>query len=811
MIKHFHRLTGIKSVAIALGTAVLFSASAQNQYDSERIDSLERSMERLEPKVLSTLMSRASSPIQFSGELRSIMQFHNFTVTPDFLEQDRSYLASNWGSSDNLIRLTMQVNPNRHTELYSTLAFNHSLTGNSFGQRSGDGFRPAHSGAIQGLDLYEGLNAGMNVSTPWANFELEMGAVHWTEASPLTIWKIPSRPSAWDWLIYEQEMPISRYYEYTMATGQGEGRTAWNKKAFSGINFSSNNLPGNFDFNFVYGAFESFDNIEPEKLDLTGALGYSGDFPEETKGKGIGDSYRRVLHTRLAAQRLVGDFTPAFNFYRLRVRDDIIHAYTHYEDPEWGGDPANVLKSHFGVGQSKRDGSVIDRGFYKETNVFSVDVRRQRGDNIDIHMDLGLSMVDTNWMIFDVEGDGEFSKKEVSSSSPGFALYAMIDNDRFLPLVAELIFVTEDFYSPHSFANPIDGFFPFGANFADPGKFISDGYARNMAGAQLTYAPELRGFGHLRFKYGQHFQLQPGRDLIYFPYRLNGRDFNSINRTSYNLYGDGLLDFSLSNNYTSRLGDQSFQEMSYSKNNGEGALHPAGPFAGGIRADYLSAFEAFAAYDNELQARANNHDHNQREYLCLEEEVTVTIPVFAEDGSVTGDDTTLTSSSSFIPVNRKFTFNFETEFGYDISQIVGYNNALYINGHAAINGVSRSFMPLAFSDEAEDMLLWGLYLRFEPAIALRDNFYVVGIAGYENWRSQKAWMELGGRAIQVPINKTDIAFGAGFDWDIVPRVGLHCRFKWMRHTDKLTDEAKILHSSNSWQTPILTAEVKAWF
>ena len=89
-----------------------------------------------------------------------------------------------------------------------------------------------------------------------------------------------------------------------------------------------------------------------------------------------------------------------------------------------------------------------------------------------------------------------------------------------------------------SFAALVDAFFPFGSNLLGPGKFIGRGeaspYTKNMAGFNLTLAPKLTGYGHLRVSYGQHFQLEAARDVLYFPYRLNGQDLFSFLHSSYN-------------------------------------------------------------------------------------------------------------------------------------------------------------------------------------------------------------------------------------------------------------------------------------
>jgi hypothetical protein len=159
-----------------------------------------------------------------------------------------------------------------------------------------------------------------------------------------------------------------------------------------------------------------------------------------------------------------------------------------------------------------------------------------------------------------------------------------------------------------------------------------------------------------------------------------------------------------------------------------------------------------------------------------------------------------------VPMHKKFTFNFELDGSYDIGPFIGFPNDFFLGAYCAINGVTTSFSPIAFNDKSEDMLLWGAYFRFEPAVALTKKFYVIGLAGFENWRSQKTFMNLeeNTKRTWVPLDYRDYAFGLGFDWEMLARVGLHGRFKWMQHDD-------INYSDNNWATPLASMEIKMWF
>ena len=65
-----------------------------------------------------------------------------------------------------------------------------------------------------------------------------------------------------------------------------------------------------------------------------------------------------------------------------------------------------------------------------------------------------------------------------------------------------------------------------------------------MQGMQISVFAN-PGYGHFRMAYGQHVQMESARDLIYFPYRLNGQDLSSIFHSSYNRWGNHLIDNSL--------------------------------------------------------------------------------------------------------------------------------------------------------------------------------------------------------------------------------------------------------------------------
>ena len=229
------------------------------------------------------------------------------------------------------------------------------------------------------------MSAGLAIRTVPVSFWLKLGAVHWVEASPLTIWKAQPRMFAWEYLPYEIEQPIARYYEYNIAKGERIGRAAWNKKAFQGINLESINLPGNLYFNLLYSTYERYDNFEREYVDFTNDLALA-DVNGLVKGKGIGDTYRHLFHSRLAAIEALGRLTPGLNFMAYLYDDEIFKN--------------NLFRGVFGYSETVAG----RKAFIKEPIIGSIDLKGPITDNLSIHADVAMSFIDTLWRTADSAG-----------------------------------------------------------------------------------------------------------------------------------------------------------------------------------------------------------------------------------------------------------------------------------------------------------------------------------------------------------------------------------------------------------------------
>ncbi|HEX7510052.1 MAG TPA: hypothetical protein VF335_02025 [Chitinivibrionales bacterium] len=766
-----------RSIIMLLGLVSL-GFCGQGAADSSAVDTSKISINDLESKVLSTLMFGGSSPVSFSGEARLKLQYHDFRDCPNYARQDRSWTQANWEGNEDMMRIGMVVRANRNTVLWSKIGFQNTLPGKYLNSNAissvGDGFvrdQTDHDKLEETATVHEDMCAGLALRSTVASFWLKMGSIEWTEASPLTIWKAQPRNVAWDFLPYEIEQPISRYYDYNIVKGAKEGRASWHKKAFNGINLESIDLPWDLYVNALYGLYERYDSGEREFIDWSNDLAYTADYPPtEAKQRGVGDSYHHLLHFRLAKSKIAPDLTVGLNYVGLNVQNDIINNWKFWQTFfRYGSNPYVVLPT----------GGAI--GFYKEPKIFSCDVKGNINSHLEIHSDIAVSRVDTTFVSWAKWAKDSISNvtsaREWSDTTPWMALshfspawYGHVKSTYGIPATLDLAFISKGFYSPLSFAAPADAFFPFGSNLVGAGKFLARGeaspYAQNMAGAVVGVSPDI-GLGHCKISYGQHFQVQTARDLIFFPNRLNGQDFWSLFHSSYSRWGIQTFDAVLPARYKQRLGDESFHDNTYTKS--------PGPDAGGIRQDYLSSYEGFVPYEDSAEASANLREK-----------------------------TTIFTRSANVPQHRKYTFNLEADVSYALNQLVGYPHDFFLSLYAAINGVSTSFVPLALSQK--DQLLWSLYLRFEPAIALSDKFYFIGLAGFENWKSDKAWIAgpLAASVVLCPIDYRDFAWGLGFDWEMSPRVGLHNRVKWMNHKD-------MNYHDNDWATPVVSLEIKMWF
>ncbi|MGM0461249.1 MAG: hypothetical protein ACQEQ4_02375 [Fibrobacterota bacterium] len=878
------------------------------------MDSVEANLEGLEENVASTTEDGGSWPVEFRGQFQLITNLYRYAEMAEnsYLMYDKQNLEI--GAGSDILNLEMTVNPGRNVDFWATMGVKASFLGHNFYDTRPE-YYPGHHYEGEGVAVDERLAAGIAIRTKLASFMLEGGAINWIDASPLSIWKGQPRVFAWERMPYEIEQPISQFYEYNIAYGFREGRAAWNKKAFQGLHLESENLPGDFNVHLFYGAGNPTDKGRRAHLPTSGDVEYQADY-DEIAGTGYGDAYTKHLFYRINKHLTYG---PGYDQLRLGfnngytlISDDVtnvemftdLHGTKRFEmnrlyqfgylNSQWAdGDDTVTFREVGEVNSDLISLEALNYGYgqWVEPRFFTFDAGGTRGDRFRWEIDLGISYMDTTRVYVDPREDWgaadwvdrkkverhamTFHGEKNLRSDPAAALFTKFEyGDDATPwnLTLQSIYAGEDYNAPFSFVAAHDYFYPLGSNLIGPQTFV-DGtqaspYSQNSAGGHLTVEPELPDwYGHLRFKYGFVRQLSEMRDILFFPYRLNGVELNESLLSSYARYGTGEMTAAIGGDaqeYQARLGDESYRSADED--------NPQSPASGGLRGDYKSTYEGFVPYGDPAQAILNlmSASSDLREYRNIESlwapfesstslisplEDGHTISFNGNDYSVSGDgffsvvdgaDTSWLSlrpsetadgmvdvevrdapdedavpiesyalegqsNTGFVPASQKNSFNFAADWGKDLSGYVGYKNDLFMSLYYEINGVTKNgFSPFAVDPSDDDMLLMSHYLRSEPAIGFMDNtFYLVGLFGFERWISQKGWIISADDDENLVIErsnieKTDLAYGLGFDWDVMRRVIFSGRYKRYSHED-----ANI--SFNDYTGNHFKFEIKAFF
>ena len=296
-------------------------------------------------------------------------------------------------------------------------------------------------------------------------------------------------------------------------------------------------------------------------------------------------------------------------------------------------------------------------------------------------------------------------------------------------------------------------------------------YTPNMAGLNFKLEPTFNR-GYFDLQYGLHRQIEDGQDVIFFNYRLNGRNMwestNSWTKHKPLFVADsGNADGAA---YVARTGTMVGSDRGIKQYRQQGGLY------GGT----WELWESFVAYESTEQI---------------------------EKGEV--------------PSHTKWSSYLSFMGGYDIGGWFGTDRTIMMTGYAAISGLSTTIAPIAYSESQKDMLLWSFYGHFEPSVAVTPTFHMVGVLGLETFRAENAYTakEVSPNISKTsslinsftslyyekaPINYLETAIGIGFDWDFADRAGLHVRYKWMTHSDEAI-------SVNDWHSHYISAEAKAWF
>ncbi len=435
-------------------------------------------------------------------------------------------------------------------------------------------------------------------------------------------------------------------------------------------------------------------------------------------------------------------------------------------------DKATLYEPEFKEDWTKRN----DFGYptLLNTHVATVDVKGNVTPKLYLMADVGVSITDSTVFVPDSTG-AYISNKEGYRSSmadPKVGLYIKAQSKYVegWPMTAEVVFFQPGFYSPYSLTNPSR--FP---GWRKDETYLNAGalrYSPNLAGINFKLEPSFNR-GYFDFQYAQHRQIDPSQDVVMFNYRLNGRNIwegtNSWTKHKPLFVADSGNNTTLT--YRNRIGAVDEASMGTKMYRQRGGLY------GGT----WEMWESFAAYENGSQA-----GHNQ------------------------------------VPMHAKWSSYLSFMGGYDIGHWFGTDRNIMMTGYFALSGISTSFAPIAVSEKQSNMLMTSFYGQFEPTIAVTPTLHMVGILGFETFRSDKAYVlekikkdiskQNGTYTYEVdsywlkkaPINYKDFAIGLGFDWDFSDRVGLHFRYKFMTHSDETVPD-------NDWHSHYIAAETKAWF
>jgi len=962
-----------KCVSAGIGFSLLLCSAAfasidmmiaAHETDSARIDSLERQLPFLEAKVASTMRNGASVPVSLDGQIQVRSQFHNYSGLADssYLFLTRQGILLN--GDQPLMRLGMVVSPGRNTTLWTTVGLNAIFPGyNSYQFLSPAGktwdkgwyydFQHHSSGSAgRGLISYEDLSAGMAVRTRAASFMAKLGSMNWMEASPLSIWSASPKMFAWEYLPYEEEVPVGNYFSNKITNLEQVGRGVWNKRPFQGVDFSVIDLPWGLRGFFLYGIGNPYDMTHRYHMDMAVDLGYAGDEGSIIES-GIGDSYRKFIFYRLSKRLENYDLTFGVNNGYTRSSENAVFAgFEHGASfnqkfnigrygSEWkvGNDTIKILSRNDVNRVNDYDGKVqvlsLGEGFLVEPNILTVDMRGSIGKNFSFGLDVGTSWIDTHFVKIDpdsykynsnaarndsirndVNADifntgpetqnkpGRILSKETRTSPLDLAAYANATyNFKKIQTSLEMLYSGENFYSPYSMVNNTDAFWAFGSNMIGTQAFQNmeaAEYSKNLRSLKLTLVPKTTSWhGHLKFGYQLNTQNKEARDILVLPYRLNGATMHSTLNNWYGKWGLGTItegyDFThhqggegnggtLAKHPQIRFGDQSYTAAN-------------APHIGGLRANFDAISEIIVPFETPEQAIfnyfagsavvGNSRDlkniwhsgaeaNGERHRLEVGQFNDVTeyikdIRVTDKDGKVSyyslenvSDDgyadlvirdeksgkeerkrVDITSESGFVPVSTKKSFDFNVDWALNIAKYIGYKNDLILSLYYEINGITRTFAPLAFnSDASNNVLLMSHFLRSEPTIGITKNFYITTLIGFERWLSGKTWTgeyeykggdsgfdgkpSNGGLVVtgvkdepdyvdnaaaerytltgirQSTLKTTDLALGIGFNWDIMKRVSLHGRYKWLKH-----DDANL--PFNNYIGNVVSLELKAFF
>ena len=732
-----------------------------------QLDSLHASLDTLSNNMESTLLGKDDLPLAVSGYMAFRLKNFHYTEQSPWVKNDQART-----SVDAVLNVNVVAMPNSYITLFTNLSFPFDLSGiytNYLAKHptQAPGYYDErvlndHSTDYYSSTINEELNVGVDIRAGVFGAYVTAGGVIWANASPLTMWERETNPRfVWQYELFEDEKTVSTYYkEKAFKPVKEGGRAFWTNRSFGGVFANIYQLPYDLKAQFLVSQPMDADVATRDGLRMYGGQ------PGELEMMGGYDLRGTVLHGRIAKEKIADNLTVGVNYMGVTYDDAIINE-----------DEFRSQWLSYGVMST---GDATPR--LLNTHVISLDVKGNVTPKLFLMADVGASIVDTtvfyrSEVVDDFDGSGKNNSTGYSSAAkrsaigdPKIGLYIKAQSKYIegWPMTAELVYFQPGFYSPFSLTNPSR--FP---GWRKDESYLNGGalrYSPNMAGINFKLEPSFNR-GYFDFQYAQHRQIEAGKDVVAFNYRLNGRNMwessNSWTKhkplfiaDSGNASGPG---------YVARTGVE--------RGTGDGVKMYRQH--GGLYGGTWEMWESFVAYDNGEQAAKQE-----------------------------------------IPSHAKWSSYISFMGGYDIGHWFGTDRNIMMTAFVALSGVSTSFAPIAVSEKSFDMLLSSFYGQFEPTVAVTPTFHMVGILGLETFRSSKAYTSHEVKTLpgtqtlstevspyyyeKAPINYKDFAIGLGFDWDFSDRVGLHFRYKFMTHSDEII-------SDNNWHSHYIAAETKAWF
>ncbi|MCL1967931.1 MAG: hypothetical protein FWF67_08600 [Fibromonadales bacterium] len=757
----------------------LFVSFAYSQSESDQ-SQVEARLDSLGEYAGSTVIGKDDSPVAVSGDFTVRLYHYDYSKTAALQGSKgmRTFVNS-------ALNAFIVVSPASYLTVFSNLYLPFDFSGffvnrqafapnsENFGN-TGERVPYFHpSSDFYGVSIAENMLAGMDMRGGEFGATLLMGGVIWTSQSPLTIWERETSPRfVSQYELYEEEKVVSSYYkEKGFKPVKEGGRAFWTNRSFGGIMLDVHTLPWDLKGQVLLSQPNSVDIGTRDGMRLAtrdnSELAMVGTY--DYRGKAVGWRLAKEKINFDQASLTVGANYMGITFDPEQIYEPSIYPFIKYPD--------SSIK-------------------FENLRVASIDLKGNINPQFFLSFDLAFSWDDTSTFRPTFPCDPALSKDNCynatdyssSTSSPAFGLYVKAQDKHWQPMTVELIYLPKDFYSPYSMSNPDrvsawrkDQFYVGAGTFR---------YGPNMVGANIKLEPEFDR-GRFDVQYGIHRQLEEGADVINFRYNLVGRYLWETS-TSWTKHKPFFPADSGNSDLTAR----------YAYRVAGGGANPPfklGDQRGGLRSGYGETWDAFVPYDNVQDA-----------FYCAR------LNFYTDASNVPCN----------MPTNVKWNSTVAVDMGYDIGHWFGTDRNVMLQLYTALSGVSKSFIPVAYTDKYEnDMLMWNWFVQSEPAIAITPNLHGFLILGFEMFRAEKAYAELSVRSSMPPassypglypapggyyeykfspINILNTAIGVGFDWDYAARAGLHVRYKYLTNSDENLPQ-------NNWNVHYVQAETKVWF